>query len=62
MSPALITVFCAAMGFVALWTLMKGLGMGSTTNRGMTINASENPGGFYLIMFCKARSSASPSP
>jgi hypothetical protein len=25
-----------------------------TTNRGMTFNASENTGGFYLTMFCKA--------
>lgn len=27
---------------------------GSTINRGMTIDAEENPGGFYLVQFCKA--------
>ena len=54
MSPILRTLFFAALGFFSLWSLMKDLGAGSTTNRGMTINVSENPGGFYLTMFCKA--------
>ena len=54
MLPTLVTLFFAALGFASLWSLMKDLGAGSTTNRGITFTARENPGGFYLTMFCKA--------
>ena len=52
--PALLyTAMFEALGAVALWTMITDIRAGSTSNRGMTIVAKENPGGFYLIMFFK---------
>jgi hypothetical protein len=54
MSPILTTIFFAVLGFFSLWSIMNDLGTGNATARKMTINVSENPGGFYLPMFCKS--------
>ena len=49
----LYTALFEAFGVVALWTMVTDIRAGSTTNRGTTIDARENPGGFYLVMFAK---------
>jgi hypothetical protein len=49
----LYTAAFEAFGAVALWSMVTDIRVGSTTNRGFTIDARENPGGFYLIMFGK---------
>jgi hypothetical protein len=54
MSPILTTIFFAVLGFFSLWSIMNDLGTGNATARKMTINVSENPGGFYLTVFCKS--------
>jgi hypothetical protein len=54
MSPTLRAIFFEGMGFVALWSVIRDISTGNTTNRGSTINVKENPGGFYLIVFFKA--------
>jgi hypothetical protein len=53
MPSLLYTALFESLGAVALWTMVTDIRAGSTTNRGMTIDAKENPGGFYLIMFAK---------
>lgn len=53
MPSLLYTALFEALGAVALWTMVTDIRAGSTTNRGMTIDAKENPGGFYLVMFAK---------
>lgn len=53
MPSLLYTALFEALGAVALWTMVTDIRAGSTTNRGMTINVRENPGGFYLVMFAK---------
>jgi hypothetical protein len=53
MPTLLYTALFEALGAVALWTMVTDIRAGSTTNRGMTIDARENPGGFYLVMFAK---------
>jgi len=42
------------MGFFSLWSIMNDLGTGNATSRTTIINVRENPGGFYLVVFCKA--------
>jgi hypothetical protein len=54
MSPFLTVAFFEILGLISLWSMIGDLRSGSTTNRGMTIDAKENPGGFYLVMLCKA--------
>jgi hypothetical protein len=54
MSPTLIAAFFAVLGFVSLWSIMNDLGTGNASTRGSTINVREKPGGFYLVVFCKA--------
>jgi hypothetical protein len=54
MSPTLIAVFFAVLGFVSLWSIMNDLGTGLASGRRSTIDIRENPGGFYLVVFCKA--------
>ena len=49
----LATALFEAVGAIALWSMVIDLKAGSTTNRGFTFDAKENPGGFYLIMFGK---------
>lgn len=53
MPPLLYNALFEALGAVALWTMVTDIRAGSTTNRGWTIDARENPGGFYLMMFAK---------
>ncbi len=50
---ALKAIFFAGLGFFSLWSIMNDLGSGNATARNMTIDARENPGGFYLTVFCK---------
>ncbi len=54
MSPILRDVFFAVLGFASQWSIMNDLGSGNATSRGMTINVSEKPGGFYLTVFRKS--------
>lgn len=54
MSPFLTAAFFEILGLISLWSMIGDLRSGSTTNRGMTIDAKENPGGFCLVMLCKA--------
>jgi hypothetical protein len=53
MPDMLYTAVFEALGAVALWTMVTDIRAGSTTNRGWTIEAKENPGGFYFLMFAK---------
>jgi hypothetical protein len=46
--------FFEVLGLWALWSITNDLRTGSTTTRGTTFIASENPGGFYLTVACKA--------
>jgi hypothetical protein len=43
-----------ALGAFALWSIFTDFKAGSTTNRGMTIELKENPGGFYFVQVWKA--------
>jgi hypothetical protein len=54
MSPLLKATFFEILGLWSLWSIVADFRTGSTTNRGMTIDAKENPGGFYLVQLCKA--------
>jgi hypothetical protein len=54
MSSTFTAIFFELMGLVSLWSLIKDISTGTTTNRGTTIDVRDNPGGFYLIQFCKA--------
>lgn len=53
MSPLLRTLFFAALGFYALWSLMNDLGTGVAASKNSTVNVKGAPGAFYLIVFCK---------
>jgi hypothetical protein len=53
MSPVLRDAFFAAVGLFSLWSLTKDLATGNAQGRRMIINVDENPGGFYLVVFCK---------
>jgi hypothetical protein len=54
MSPFLTGAFFEIIGLWSLWSMIGDLRTGNTTNRNMTIDVKENPGGFYLVMACKA--------
>jgi hypothetical protein len=54
MSPILRAAFFEIVGVLSFFSIVKDLTAGNTTNRRMTIDARENPGGFYLVMLCKA--------
>lgn len=54
MSPLLRAAFFEILGLWSLWSIVTDFRTGSTTNRGITIEAKENPGGFYLVQLCKA--------
>ena len=54
MSPLLRAAFFEVLGLWSLWSIVNDLRTGSMTNGGMTIDLSDNPGGFYLTIACKA--------
>lgn len=53
MSPLLRALFFEVMGLYSAWSIVQDIKAGASTNRGMTIEAKDNPGGFYLIQFVK---------
>jgi hypothetical protein len=54
MPAFLYAALIQAFGAMAVCSMISDLRAGSTTNRGMTIEARDNPGGFYLVQASKA--------
>ena len=54
MTSVLRAIFFEIVGLGSLWSIMHDLTSGTAMNRGIMINVRENPGGFYLLVMCKA--------
>jgi hypothetical protein len=54
MSLLLRAAFFEVLGLCSLWSIVNDLRTGGISNRGMPIDRSDNPGGFYLTIACKA--------
>ena len=53
MPQLLFNAIIEALGAFSLWSIVSDIRAGSTTNRGMTIEVKENPGGFYFVQIAK---------